>query len=90
MAVLDANQLAGWPVLRTARPGERFQPYGIGGRSQKLSDFLINNKIPKEYRPDLAVAADEAGIVWIPGLRVSNRCALYDGTHRIMILKLKK
>ena len=90
MAVLDANQLAGWPVLRTARPGERFQPYGIGGRSQKLSDFLINNKVPKEYRPDLAVAADEAGIIWIPGLRVSNRCVLYGSTHRIMILKLKK
>ena len=90
MAVMDYNQLAGWPVLRTARPGERFQPYGIGGKSQKLSDFLINNKVPKEYRPDLAVAADEAGIVWIPGLRVSNRCAINSDTHRIVILKLKK
>lgn len=90
MAVLDANQIASWPILRIAKPGERFQPYGFRGKSQKLSDFLINNKVPKDVRPDLVIAADEAGIIWIPGLRVSNRCALSDGTHRIMILKLSK
>lgn len=88
MAVLDANQLASWPVLRTVIQGERFQPYGNRGKSQKVSDFLINNKIPKEFRPDLAVAADDAGIIWIPGFRISNRCALQKGTHRLLILKL--
>ncbi len=87
--ILDANQVADYPVLRKIRLGERFSPYGMGGRTQKLSDFLINNRIPEPYRADLAVAADEGGIVWIPGLRVSNRCALHPGTHRIMILKLE-
>lgn len=89
-AVLDANQVADYPTLRTIRPGERFEPYGMGGASQKLSDFLVNHKIPVQYRDDLVVAADAGGIVWIPGYRVSNRCALNSGTHRIMILKLKK
>lgn len=89
-AVMDANQVADYPILRTIRPGERFEPYGMGGASQKLSDFLVNNKIPVQYRDDLVVAADAGGIVWIPGYRISNRCALYSGTHRIMILKLKK
>ena len=89
-AVLDANQVADYPILRTIRPGERFEPYGMGGKSQKLSDFLVNNKIPVQYRDDLVVAADSGGIIWVPGLRVSNRCALYEWTHRIMILKLKK
>ena len=89
-AILDANQLADYPVIRRIKSGERFEPYGMGGRKQKLSDFLINNKVPEQYRADLAVAADNGGIVWIPGLRVSNRCALQRGTHRIMILKLKK
>ena len=89
MAVLDANQIAGYPVIRKIRPGDRFEPYGMGGRSQKLSDFLINNKVPVQYRSDLVVAADEAGIIWVPGHRVSNRCALCDTSRRIMILKLK-
>ena len=89
IAVLDANQVANYPMLRKIQPGDRFEPYGMGGKSQKLSDFLINNKVPLQYRADLVVAADEGGIIWVPGHRVSNRCALQKSTHRIMILKLK-
>lgn len=89
IAVLDANQIASRPVLRTIRPGDRFEPYGLGGRSQKMSDFLINNKVPLQYRRDMVVAADDAGIVWVPGHRVSNRCALRNDSRYIMVLKLK-
>ena len=90
MAILDASLAASDPYLRRIRAGERFQPYGNRGHSQKMSDFLINCKIPKEYRPDLAVAADAEGIIWVPGLRVAQRCAISEQTKRIMILKLKK
>lgn len=89
-AILDAMQVADYPILRKIRPGDRFEPYGMGGRSQKLSDFLVNNKVPKEYRPDLLVAADEGGIIWVPGLRVSNRCALGKDSRHLMILRLSK
>lgn len=89
LAVLDANQLAGNPSLRTIRPGDRFEPYGLGGKSQKVSDFLVNNKVPVQYRRELVIAVDEAGIIWIPGHRVSNRCALQNSTRKIMVLKLR-
>ena len=89
MAVLDAEQTAGTPVLRTITPGDRFEPYGMGGKSQKVSDFLINNKVPAQYRRGLVVAEDKEGIIWLPGLRVSNRCALSPNTRKIMVLKLK-
>lgn len=87
-AVIDTAGLASEPFLRTAMSGERFQPYGNGGKNTKLSDFLINNKVPKQYRADLALAADAGGIIWIPGMRVSERTALRDGTREIMILRL--
>ncbi len=90
MAVLDAYCTSNAPYLRRIRPGERFAPYGNRGNSQKMSDFLINNKVPKEYRRDLAVASDDMGIIWVPGLRVANRCAVSERTKKIMILKLKK
>ena len=90
LAILDADRLVSAPFLRTIREGERFDPFGMDGRTQKLSDFLINAKVPKEYRSDLTAAADQSGIVWIPGLRVSDRCALNEQTKRIMILKLRK
>ena len=89
MAILDAGQVAGTPVLRTITPGDRFEPYGMGGKGQKVSDFLINNKVPAQYRQGLVVAEDKEGIIWLPGLRVSNRCALSPSTRIILILKLK-
>ena len=89
MAVLDADRLASEPYLRNIIPGERFAPYGLNGKSQKLSDFLINNKVPKEYRTDLAVAADDNGILWIPGLRAAHRCAVNEETRRIIIIHIR-
>lgn len=90
IAVMDADQVAGVPYLRTIQLGDRFEPCGMHGNSQKLSDFLINNKVPLQYRRDLVIAADNAGIIWVPGQRVSNRCALGKGTKRIIILKLNR
>ena len=87
-AFLDAARLVSEPFLRTIRPGERFRPYGNSGGSVKLSDFLINNKVPKQYRPGLAAAADTDGILWIPNLRVSRHAALTSSTRSLMILSL--
>ncbi len=36
--------------LRTRRPGDRFKPLGMAGHSQKLSDWMINRKIPQAHR----------------------------------------
>ena len=89
IAVLDAARLASEPFLRTIRTGERFDPFGLGGRTRKCSDILIDCKVPREYRANLAVAADEKGILWIPGLRVCDRCAVRTETRQVTILSLK-
>lgn len=39
--------------LRGRRPGDRFRPPGLGGRSQKLSDWMINNRLPRDHRDGL-------------------------------------
>ncbi len=36
--------------LRTRRPGDRFKPRGMGGRSRKLKDWLIDRKVPRQIR----------------------------------------
>lgn len=51
-------------VLRTRRPGERFQPRGMGGRSQKLSDTLINMKVPAAWRDRVPLLAVGDAIAW--------------------------
>ena len=47
--------------------GDRYQPLGSPG-SAKLSDLLINRKIPVERREALPVVLAGGEILWVPGL----------------------
>jgi tRNA(Ile)-lysidine synthase len=47
--------------------GDRYQPLGSSG-SAKLSDLLINRKIPAERREALPVVLVGSEILWVPGL----------------------
>ena len=47
--------------------GDRYQPLGAPG-SAKLSDLLINRKIPAELREALPIVLMGSAILWVPGL----------------------
>jgi tRNA(Ile)-lysidine synthase len=70
-ACFDVAKLQ-WPLwVRSWRPGDRMAPrHGRGTR--KLSDLLIDAKIPRRDRSTLPVLCDAAGtILFVPGLRPS-------------------
>lgn len=50
--------------LRTRQPGDRFRPRGLGGRSQKLSDTLINMKVPISWRDRVPLLDVDGEIAW--------------------------
>jgi tRNA(Ile)-lysidine synthetase-like protein len=50
--------------LRARQPGDRFQPHGMGGRSQKLSDTLINAHIPAQWRDKIPLLTVNDQIAW--------------------------
>lgn len=68
-AYFNGSQLKFPFFLRFWRHGDRFHPLGTPG-SQKLHDFFINGKIPREERTriPLLVTADDQ-IVWVMGYR---------------------
>jgi len=70
-ACFDPSKIA-WPLeLRLPRPGDRMSPrFGRGTR--KLSDLLIDAKMPRPERVSLPVLCDASGaILFVPGLRPS-------------------
>jgi tRNA(Ile)-lysidine synthase len=69
IAAFDRGKL-GWPLrLRPIRPGDRMAPRG-GRGSRKLSDLLIDAKIPRRERAVLPVLCDALGtVLFVPGLR---------------------
>ena len=52
---------------RGRKPGDRYHPLGAPG-SAKLSDILINRKVPADRREALPVVLSAGRILWVPGL----------------------
>lgn len=78
----DSDKIGRKVVLRHWRPGDRFQPAGMG-KPAKLQDLFANLKIPREHRHQLVVAATASGeIWWVEGLRISERFKLTPNTRR--------
>jgi tRNA(Ile)-lysidine synthase len=80
-AEVDPRKLAAFPPLhvRTRLPGDRIQ---LPGGSKKLSDLLIDRKVPREQRDHLKVLAttpDRAGeVLWVEGVATDVRVARSD------------
>ena len=76
--------------VRPRQPGDRFQPFGMGDKSTKISDFMINRKIPQRARRawPLVCLGDE--IVWVPGFRLADPFRLTQKTHQAVHLSLQR
>lgn len=88
-AWLDADQLPGALSLRPPRPGDRFCPLGLGGRSQKLSDFWVNEHLPRELRARYPLLLAGERVAWVPGFRPANFCRVTAQTRRWLHLTLR-
>ncbi len=87
-AWLDAEKLDGGLSLRVRREGDRFEPLGLDGHTQKLSDFFTNVKLPQRARDrwPLLCAGDQ--IVWIPGYQPAHVARLTKTSRQILYFSL--
>ncbi|MFN2168917.1 MAG: tRNA lysidine(34) synthetase TilS, partial [Anaerolineae bacterium] len=73
---LDAEWVGSHLLLRPRRPGDRFQPQGMGGHSVKLNAFMIDRKVPRSVREGWPLLEGRNGLAWVCGLRVDERAAV--------------
>jgi tRNA(Ile)-lysidine synthase len=57
--------------LRSVRPGDRMQPYGMRG-TKKLQDIFVDAKVPADQRGGIPVLECGGEIAWIPGYRIAH------------------
>jgi tRNA(Ile)-lysidine synthetase-like protein len=75
--------------LRGVRVGDRLEPSGMDG-SQKLSDLLINRKVPRHLRTWVPVLCDNGGpetgerILWVVGQRRSRHAPVESSTAQVV------
>ena len=87
VAWIDARALHTNPVLRTRQEGDRFAPQGMHGSEVRLSDFLINTKLPRPWRDHLPLLASPDHILWVAGMRLSETALVRPDTRRVVHLR---
>lgn len=88
LAQLDADQLKFPIVWRRWQAGDYFIPLGMR-QEKKLSDFLIDLKIPFNTKADVTVLESGGDIVWVVGYRISERYKVTPDTKRILVIEEK-
>jgi tRNA(Ile)-lysidine synthetase-like protein len=71
--LLDPQAIAFPLVLRPPRPGDRIRLKSLGRR--KISDVLIDAKIPRAARPHVALLTHGDEILWVVGVRGADTAA---------------
>jgi tRNA(Ile)-lysidine synthase len=70
-ALLDLDCLEFPLQLRSWQEGDRFNPLGMTSE-KKLSDFLIDNKIPLPLKKEVKVLVSGNRIAWVVGMRIAD------------------
>jgi tRNA(Ile)-lysidine synthase len=89
IAALDAGQLQFPLKLRKWKEGDWFCPLGMN-QKKKLSDFLIDEKVPLNLKPQVWVLTSNGSIAWIVGHRIDNRFKVTDKTKEVLVVKRQK
>lgn len=69
---MDYDKIEGNLAVRTRRPGDEIMVFA-DGRRRKLKNFLVDQKVPRENRDFLPLLVDDQDVLWIPGIRMSEK-----------------
>ncbi|WP_173073745.1 tRNA lysidine(34) synthetase TilS [Tenuifilum thalassicum] len=87
VANLDFQKLKFPLTIRKWKPGDRFVPFGMKG-FKKVSDFLVDNKVPLADKNNVYVLTTAGEIAWVIGYRIDNRFSLSESSNKIFKIKL--
>jgi tRNA(Ile)-lysidine synthase len=88
VACIDMEKVEFPLLIRKWKQGDYFCPLGMSG-FKKVSDFLIDNKVPVHLKENIWVLCSGQDIVWVIGHRIDNRFRITQETKRVMIVKVK-
>ncbi|MEX0881906.1 MAG: tRNA lysidine(34) synthetase TilS, partial [Cyclobacteriaceae bacterium] len=85
-AMLDKSLLSFPLTIRNWEEGDKFKPLGMSG-FKKISDFLIDLKVPLIKKNKVRVLCSGAQVVWIVGFRIDERFKVTCSTSSVLYFK---
>ena len=87
LGAFDLDKLVFPLIVRKWQSGDRFYPLGML-HSKKLSDFLIDTKVPVNFKERIQVLVSEGNIVWVVGQRIDNRFKVTEETKNVLEIEI--
>lgn len=89
LIALDADKASLPFTIRRARPGDRFQPFGMKG-TQLVSDYLTDRKRSLfEKQRQLVLTDTNGNILWLVGERAADWYRVTKETTRVIVVSVK-
>lgn len=85
-ACLDAGIAGKELLVRTRRPGDRFQPLGMA-EEKKLQDFMVDAHIPQRLRRGIPMVCAPKHIIWVVGHRIDDRVKITESTREVLVIE---
>ena len=85
---VDANKLKYPLELRQWEVGDTFQPFGMNGKTKKVSKFLKDQKTTLFDKEKIWLLCSDNQVVWVVGLRADDRFKTDESTINILQIRL--
>ncbi|MFH0777343.1 MAG: tRNA lysidine(34) synthetase TilS [Candidatus Eisenbacteria bacterium] len=84
-ALFDLASLNPPLAFRNLEAGERIRPFGMRG-TKKVQDLLVDSKVPRHKRGELAAFCDSDNLLWIVGVRRARFAPVTKRTRFVLAL----
>ncbi len=88
-ALFDYDKMGPVLTLRNRRPGDWFCPSGMGGKSKKIQDYFVDEKVPRRKRDLVPLLCSGEDILWVMGMRTDERFLAGAGTKNMLTVRVK-
>lgn len=75
-------------IIKTRSAGDRIKPIGMSTGSMKLSDLMINEKIPARVRSRWPILYTGKEVLWVPGMKLNHFYRISRETQNVARIRL--
>jgi tRNA(Ile)-lysidine synthase len=86
---VDAEKIQYPLVLRKWKEGDSFQPFGMEGKTKKISKFFKDEKLSLIDKENTWLLCSDDQIVWVVGMRQDERFKIEETSNRILKIELE-
>ncbi len=87
---VDEDKLVFPLVLRKSKTGDFLYPFGMNGKTKKLSKLFKDEKLSLVEKENTWILCSENQIVWIIGVRQDERYKIENATKNILKIQIEK